>query len=75
MKADNTQRGLVIISALLNFVDWLHTPGIPIGNKRKRGELVKQFLASHSEGKNYFIQADDIAERLGVPFAEVGKEK
>lgn len=68
---DSTQqRGLVIISALLNYVDWLDSQGkmIPGISKHDRGQLVLQFLASHSEGQNYFMQADDIAKRLGEPF-------
>ena len=68
------QRGLVIMSALISFVDWLHAQGVLVTNvpeaeaKQLRGKLVREFLASHSEGKNYFMRAEDIAERLGEPF-------
>lgn len=72
--ADTTQRGLVIISVLLNFADWLDAQGVLVTNVSKsraaqlRGELVKDFLAAHSEGENYFMQAEQIAERLAIPF-------
>lgn len=71
------QRGLAIMSALINFVDWLHAQGVLVTNvpepkaAQLRGQLVLGFLNAHSEGENYFMQAEHIAERLGEPFREV----
>lgn len=65
------QRGLVIISVLINFIDWLNSEGVVQLSERKRGELVKQFLDAHQEGENYFLQAEQVAEILGVPFQKV----
>lgn len=66
------QRGLVIMSALINFVDWLDAEGVVTTTERGRGELVKRFLDAHQEGENYFMQAEQIANILGVPFSEEG---
>jgi len=68
--SDQTKRGMVIMSALINFVDWLSATELyPFTIEEKdKGMLVREFLASHSEGKNYFMQAEDIASRLEVPF-------
>lgn len=58
-QTETQQQGLVIISVLLNFGDWLD------------GQCgFHDFLRGHSEGQNYFLQADDIAERLGVSFED-----
>jgi hypothetical protein len=76
MADTDTQRGLVIMSALLNFIDWLGTQGVLVTNvpeveaEQLRGKLVLEFLKSHSESDGYFKQADDIAKRLGEPFIE-----
>lgn len=72
---EEEQRGLVIMSALLNFADWLADEKILLANKSQRGQLVKRFLASHSEGKSYFLKAEDIAKRLGVPFKMERKKR
>jgi chemotaxis signal transduction protein len=70
----NTQRGLVILSALINFVDWLDREDvIDIDDERERARLVIKFLNAHVEGENYCMQAAQIAEILGVPFQEVSK--
>ena len=67
----NQQRGLVIISALLNFIDWLEAQDMltvsPLAGQ-ERAELVKLFLHLHSDKMGYFKQADEIAGRLGAPF-------
>lgn len=66
-----SDRGLVIISALLNFTDWMNKESklsLMHYSKKERGKLVREFLEAHSEGKNYFMCAEDIAKRLGVPF-------
>lgn len=66
------ERGLVILSCLLNFIDWLdinEQTSIPF-TKERRGELVLEFLTTHSKGTNYYLQAEDIAARLGVPFGK-----
>jgi hypothetical protein len=62
------QRGLVIISVLMNFVDWLDKENVIALSPKDRAGLVKLFLETHSGEKNYFLCAEDIAERLGVPF-------
>lgn len=62
------QRGMVILSALINFVDWLDSEEILQLPEQERGELVKRFLDAHQTGENYFMQAEQIAEALGVPF-------
>lgn len=63
------QRGLVVMSALLNFVDWLdNSKGVIHLPEKERGALIVEFLESHSEGENYFKQAEEIAERLSGPF-------
>ena len=67
-KAVDQQRGLVIISALINFADWLNAEGLLDATEYDRGQLVLRFLAAHSAGENYFMQADQIAEMLGKPF-------
>lgn len=70
------KRGLVILSALINFVDWLNAQGVLVTNvsepeaERLRGQLVLEFLKAHAESENYFMQADQIAEMLGAPFQE-----
>ena len=69
----NQERGLVIISALLNFVDYLEKRSIITHNEQRRGELIREFLESHSPENNYFMCAEDIAKRLGVPFENAGK--
>lgn len=64
------ERGLVILSCLLNFIDWMDEHDqtrIPF-TKEARGQFVLKFLSSHSNGKNYYLQANDIAARLGIPF-------
>lgn len=67
----NEQRGLMLISALINFADWLHAEGLLItSGERKRAQLVLKFFDAHSEGGNYFMQAEQIAEILGQPFKE-----
>lgn len=68
MPTENEQRGLVIISVLINFVDYLEKRRIITHNETRRSELVREFLASHSNEKNYFMSADEIAKKLGVPF-------
>lgn len=68
------QNGLVIISALINFVDWMADEHILLANRHQRGEMVKRFLTSHSTDINYIKQADDIAKRLGVPFQSEKKK-
>ena len=65
------QRGLAIISALLNFTDYLESRRIITHNEQRRGELVREFLEAHSKEHNYFRCADDIAQQLGVPFENV----
>lgn len=64
----NEQRGLTLISALINFVDWLDAQGELCVSEHDRGQLVLQFLAAHSKGENYFMQAEQIMEILGQPF-------
>lgn len=65
----DTERGLVIISALINFIDYLDEKNqtrIPF-TKQKRGDIVLDFLQDHSDKRHCFKQASDIAARLGVP--------
>lgn len=64
----DTERGLVLLSFGINFVDWLRDNDkyIPFDEKR-RGNLVIEFMKSHSGKKNVFKQAEEIAARLGVP--------
>lgn len=68
------QRGLMIISALINFADWLDAQDLLVeqvsghANERPRAQLILDFLKAHSEGENYFMQAEQIAEILGAPF-------
>jgi hypothetical protein len=64
------QRGLVIISALINFIDWLDAENVVQLPEKQRAELVLQFLRAHNDGENYFMQAEQIAEILGQPFQE-----
>lgn len=67
MTNEDQLRGLVIISALLNFVDWLNSQDyLTIYGEAERGKLVVSFLESHSKDKNYFLQASDIAKRLKI---------
>lgn len=69
MMDTDQQRGLVIISALINFVDWLHAEDlIAVDNEQERARLVLKFLDAHSKGENYFMQAEQIAKILGSPF-------
>lgn len=69
--ADADPRGLMLISALINFVDWLDGEGLlkrlP---DRERARLVLKFFDAHQPGENYFLQATQIAEILGEPFAK-----
>lgn len=64
------QRGLVIISALINFIDWLDREGKLTVPEAERGKLVMAFLSAHQDGTNYFMQAEQIAERLGAPLED-----
>jgi hypothetical protein len=65
-------RGLVIMSALVNFIDWLYDETDVIrSTESDGGQLVRQFLESHSDKRNYFVCADEITERLGEPFNEI----
>lgn len=67
----NKKRGLVIMSALINFVDWLHSEGLlPIDDEHERAQLILKFLAAHSAGENYFMKAEQIAEILSIPFED-----
>lgn len=68
------ERGLVIMSALLNFVDYLNAENIISQTETDRGQLVLRFLESHSNGENYFMCAEEIAERLCQPFQNSGSE-
>lgn len=68
MDKPDQQRGLVILSALINYTDWLDREGLLPLSERQRGELVKRFLDAHQEGNNYFMQAEQIADALAVPF-------
>lgn len=68
------QRGLTLISALINFVDWLDREGlIDVPDETKRARLVTQFFDAHAKGENYFLQAEQIMEIIGAPFQEEGK--
>ena len=68
---NSEQRGLTLISALINFADWLHAEGLLItSGERKRARLVLKFFDAHSEGESYFLQAEQIMEILGKPFQE-----
>lgn len=63
------ERGLVIMSALINFMDYLESQGILTDlSPKTKGKIIKEFLESHSSKRNYFLQAEDIAERLSIPF-------
>lgn len=64
------QRGLTLISALINFADWLESQGELTATEHDRGQLVLKFLDAHSKGENYFMQAEQIMEILGKPFQE-----
>lgn len=67
---EDEQRGLTLISALINFVDWLHSKDLlAIEDERDRARLVLKFFDAHSEGENYFMQAEQIMEILGQPFS------
>lgn len=71
---DEQQRGLTLISALINFIDWLDREGlIDVPDEKKRAQLVTQFFDAHTKGEHYFLQAEQIMEILGVPFQEAGK--
>lgn len=62
-------RGLTLISALINFVDWLDRGGLLKSlPERERARLVLQFFDAHQHGENYFLQAEQIMEILGEPF-------
>lgn len=66
---EDQHRGLVIMSVLINFVDWLDRKQLlPRLSETERGKLVLKFLDAHSKGENYFMQAEQIAEILGEPF-------
>ena len=68
-KDTDAERGLVILSALVNFIDWMDGQDVtrmPF-TKQKRGEIVLEFLKDNSDGRHCFKQATDIAARLGVP--------
>lgn len=74
-EAQNRQRGLVIISALINFVDWLDCEDLlPEMSEYERGQLVVKFLKAHAEGENYFMQAEQIAGLLSQPFTKEGSD-
>lgn len=65
------QRGLTLISALINFVDWLYSDGLlSVEDERERAQLVLRFFDAHSRGENYFMQAEQIMEILSKPFQE-----
>lgn len=64
------ERGLVIISALLNFIDYLNSQGLMVLPEEDRGETVLQFLGAHSDDQNYFMCAERIAEQLGIPLKD-----
>lgn len=64
---DHLQRGLVVMSALINFIDWLDREQY-LDSRQERGEIVKEFLDAHQDGQNYFMQAEQIADALGIPF-------
>ena len=68
MSDTTAQRGLVVMSALINFVDWLDAEGVLVTNVEPRTKLVLEFLDAHSEGETYFMQAEQVAEILGIPF-------
>lgn len=64
------QRGLTLISALINFVDWLNREGLLRSlPDQERARLVLKFFDAHTKGENYFLQAERIMEILGEPFA------
>lgn len=67
------QRGLVVMSALVNFVDWCDKP-ICLLSKKERGKMVLDFLSQHSKEKNHFLQAESIAKRLAIPFKPNGEQ-
>lgn len=67
MDDTDAERGLVIMSALLNFVDYLNSQQLLIIPEKTRGKLVIEFLEDHSDKRHCFRQATDIAARLGVP--------
>lgn len=66
--------GLIIISALLNFADYLRDQHLLMVSEQGGGKLVMKFLDGHSHEKTYLKKGEDIAKRLGVPFEEVGCE-
>lgn len=69
--SDDEQRGLTLISALINFVDWLDREGLLKSlSDRERARLVLKFFDAHQPGENYFMQAEQIMELLGEPFAK-----
>lgn len=69
--SDDKQRGLTLISALINFVDWLDREGLLKSlSDRERARLVLQFFDAHQPGEHYFMQAEQIMEILGEPFAK-----
>lgn len=61
------QRGLMLISALINFVDWLDRERLlrPRLSDKERAKLVLKFFDAHQKGENYFLQAEQIVEILG----------
>lgn len=64
------RRGLTLISALINFVDWLDRKQLlPRLSEQERARLVLKFFDAHSTGENYFMQAEQIMEILGQPFS------
>lgn len=63
------QRGLTLISALVNFADWLDSEGLLKSlPEQERARLVLKFFDVHTRGGNYFMQAEQIMEVLGTPF-------
>lgn len=65
------QQGLMLISALINFTDWMASEKHPLVaglSDMDRAMLVKDFFACHAEGESYFMQAEQIAKILGGPF-------
>lgn len=65
------QCGLMLISALINFADWLDSEGLLTELPEiERAQLVLKFFDAHQKGENYFMQAKQIMEILGQPFAK-----
>jgi hypothetical protein len=67
----NEQRGLMLISALINFADWLDSEGLLTElSETERAQLVLRFFDAHQKSKNYFMQAEQIVKILGKPFVD-----